>query len=444
MRPETKYARSGDVFVAYQVTGSESVDVIWAPGTVSHLDMDWEWPPRARFLEQFSSFCRLIRFDKRGTGLSDRPREVATLEQRTDDIRAVMDACDSRQAVIFGGSEGASMACLFAATYPERTRGLILWGAQARWVQADDYHWGLTLADQDRLVAMVREEWPSREYLLGPGAGLGKDVDRAFLDWMMRYAQAAASPSAVAALEEMNGQIDVRSILPAIRVPTLVLNRTGDPVAHIDAARDLAARIPSARFVEFPGNTHALTTIDPERVLATFREFITGVPGPIPSAGFLATVLFVDLVGSTQQAARVGDAGWRDFLAQYYDLIDREVRLFAGEEMDRVGDGVFARFDGPTRAIRCALALRNGVRRWEMELRSGVHTGEVEEIDGKIGGLTVHIGARVAAQAQPGEVLISRTVRDLVAGSGFTFSNRGNHALRGVDGEWQLFAVESP
>lgn len=441
MRPETKYARSGDVHVAYQVTGSGPVDMIWAPGTVSHLDMDWEWPARARFFERVGSFCRLIRFDKRGTGLSDRPPGVATLEQRTDDIRAVMDAAGSDRAVIFGGSEGGSMACVFAAMYPERSRALMIWGAQARWVQSEDYPWGLTGPEAERLVAMVRDEWPSVAYIVGPGAGAGRDVDPAYLDWMLRYCRAAASPSAVAALEEMNSEIDVRPILPSIHVPTLVMNRTGDPVAHVEAARDLAARIPGARFVEFPGTTHTLMTGEAEQVLATMQEFVTGTAPGLVTDRLLATILFVDLVASTERAAAMGDAAWRDFLAGYHGLVRQELTVFSGVEVDQAGDGVLARFDGPTRAIRCAEAIREGVRRWGAEIRAGIHTGEVERVGDKIRGIAVHIGARVAALAQPGEILVSSTVRDLVAGSRTPFLDRGVATLKGVAGEWRFFAV---
>jgi pimeloyl-ACP methyl ester carboxylesterase len=256
MLPETKYAPSGDIFIAYQVTGDGPVDLLWAPGTVSHLDLDWDSPAKSQFIERMSSFCRLIRFDKRGTGLSDRPTKMATLEQRTDDIRAVMDAVGSPQATVMGMSEGASMACLFAATYPERTRSLIVWGGQARWVKTDDYPWGLTPEEYALLIEKVQEEWPSKDYILGPGAGFGKDVDPAELDSVMRYCRAAGSPSAVAAYERMNMEIDIRPIVQTIRVPTLVMNRRNDPVAHLEAARDLAGRIPGARLVEFPGATH--------------------------------------------------------------------------------------------------------------------------------------------------------------------------------------------
>ena len=441
MRPQTKYAQSGEVHVAYQITGSGPIDIVFAPGTVSHLDLDWERPDRARLFSWLSSFCRLIRFDKRGTGMSDRPSTVATLEERTDDIRAVMDAASSERAVIYGASEGASMACVFAATYPERTRSLIIWGAQARWVQAEDYPWGMTPAENEQMIEHVREHWPSAEYLTGAGAGIGRDVDPSVLDFYMRYAQASASPSAVAALEQMNAQIDVRDILPTIRVPTLVMNRTGDPVANVGAARDLAAHIPDARFVEFPGNSHLLTDDVYDRVCAEIEEFITGSHTAVATDRFLATMLFVDVVGSTQRAAALGDAAWRNLLNGYNTLIERELRLFRGILVDRAGDGLFARFDGPARAIRCALALRDAVGRLGMEIRSGVHTGECELIGEKLGGIAVHIGARIVAQAKPGEILVSNTVKDLVAGSGIAFSDRGMHTLKGIPARRHLFAV---
>jgi len=339
MQAETKYARSGDISIAYQITGSGPVDVVWAPGTASHLDLDWEVPSRAHFFERLGSFCRLIRFDKRGTGLSDRPTKMATLEERTDDIRAVMDAAGSARAAIFGNSEGGSMASLFAATFPERTRSLIIWGSQARWVKTDDYPWGLTEEEQARMIAELRARGATLEYLTGPGAGLGQNLDPALLELGLRYFRAAASPSAFAAYEEMNGQIDIRDILPTIRVPTLVMNRTGDPVAHVDAARDIAARIPGARFVEFPGNTHPLFTPEPERVLAEIQEFVTGTRAAIVPDRVLATVLFLDIVGSTERAAALGDAAWREMLNAYYALVRQELARFRGREIDTAGDG---------------------------------------------------------------------------------------------------------
>ncbi len=445
MPPETHYARSGDLYIAYQVSGTGPMDVVLAPGTVSHLDLDWESPPRASFWEGLSRFCRLIRFDKRGTGLSDRPLQMATLEERADDIRAVMDAAGSQRAVIFGASEGASMACLFAATHPERTRSLMVWGGQARWIRTDDYPWGDTPEAHARMVRDVQEHWPSLEYVLGPGAGLGKDVDPAYLEFVLRYMRAAASPSAAAAYERMNGQIDIRAILPTIRVPALVMNRSGDPVASVEAARDLAAHIPGARFVEFLGETHSMMTIEPERVLAEIEEFVTG-ERPAPNVErILATVLFVDIVESTQRAAALGDAAWRNRLATYYALARKELARFRGREIDTAGDGFFATFDGPARAVRCGLAIVEGVKQLSLEVRAGLHAGECELMDdaARVGGLAVHIGARVLSKAGPSEVLVSSTVKDLVVGSGLKFQARGAHALKGVPGEWQLYAAQA-
>jgi pimeloyl-ACP methyl ester carboxylesterase len=440
MPPETKYARSGDLHIAYQVSGQGDIDLVLAPGTVSHLDLDWEWPPKARFLERLGSFCRLIRFDKRGTGLSDRPLEMATLEQRTDDIRAVMDATESQQAAIFGVSEGGSMAALFAATDPERTRALLIWGTQPRWTSSEDYPWGQTPAEYERMIREL-ENWPSVEYMTGPGAGLGKDVDPAFLAWFIRYGRAAAGPAAAIAYEKMNALIDIRPILSAIRVPTLVMNRTGDPVAHVEAAREMATQIPGARFVEFPGDTHSMFAIQPERVLGEIEEFVTGSRGAAGGDRVLATVLFVDIVESTQIAVRLGDLAWRELLLSFYAVARREAERFRGREMDTAGDGIFLTFDGPARGIRCAMAIAEAAKPLGLVVRAGVHTGECELLEHKVGGIAVVVGARVMSKAGPAEVLVSRTVKDLVAGSGIKFEERGMHELKGVPGDWVLYAA---
>ena len=441
MLPRTKYARSGDVRIAYQISGDAPVDVVWAPGTMSHLDLDWEIPERALFFERFSKFCRLTRFDKRGTGLSDRPLKMATLEERTDDIRAVMDDIGLERANIFGVSEGGSMACLFAATYPQRVNSLLVWGAQARWIASPDHPWGQTQEEHDRMIAMIDDDWPSFDYITGPGAGVGPDADPAFIESISRYMRAAASPSAVRAYEIMNGQIDTRPILLSIQAPTLVMNRTGDPCARIEAARDMASRIPGAKFKEYPGNSHSMMLDDMETILSDIQEFITG-ERPIDSYDrILATVLFVDIASSTERAATLGDTRWRNVLNSYYAIVRKEFSRFRGKERNTTGDGFFATFDGPARAIRCALAITQTVKQLGIDVRASVHTGECELMGDNVGGIAVHIGARIMAQAEPGNVLVSGTVKDLVSGSGIHFEDRGVYQLKGVPGEWRLFAA---
>jgi pimeloyl-ACP methyl ester carboxylesterase len=409
MRPPVRYAKSGSINIAYQITGDGPPDLVWAPGTVSHLDLEWEWPPRARFVEHLSSFCRLIRFDKRGTGLSDRPTNAATLEERTDDIRAVMDAAGSQEAFIFGNSEGANMACLFAATYPRRTRGLFIWGGQARWVKTADYPWGMSPEEKEREIQTLLEHGITLEYFTGTTSG-PQAGDLAFIDWFLRYGRAGGSPSAAAALERMNAEIDTRDVLPIIQVPTLVMNRTGDPVANIEAARDLASRIPGARFVEFPGNTHSFYAVAPERVLAELKSFITGTPLNVLGNRVLATVLFADIAASTERAAQLGDRGWSDLLDRYYAMVARELQMHGGTEVDRVGDGIFAMFDGPSRSIRCALAMRQAAADLALDLHIGIHTGEVEVVERTVRGIAVHIAARIAGLARSNQILVARNI----------------------------------
>jgi class 3 adenylate cyclase/pimeloyl-ACP methyl ester carboxylesterase len=441
MPPRTRFARSGDVMVAFQVTGEENpVDVVWAPGVVSHLDLDWGDPDWAHTLERMGSFSRLIRFDKRGTGLSDRGIAASTLEERTDDIRAVMDAAGSERAVILGDSEGGCMACVFAATYPERTRGIVLWGTQARWVKTDDYPWGFDPVDHARIVASLADEGMTAEYLTGGGWGLG-ETDEAALDSAIRYSQAAASPTQMAALEQMNADMDIRDVLPLIRVPTLVLHRTGDLVVHPDAVRQMAESIPGARRIEFPGNTHLLVDPGVEPIIQAIAEFATGErPTPHPDR-VLSTVLFTDIVDSTARAAAMGDAEWRSLLAKHDEVAHREVARHRGRYVNATGDGLLATFDGPARAVRCAQSIGDALRPDGVEIRAGCHTGEIELAGEDVRGIAVHTGARVAALATAGEVLVSRTVKDLVAGSGLQFEDRGTHELKGVPEPWQLFAV---
>ena len=444
-RPETKYARSGDVMVAYQVTGEDNpVDLVHAPGTVSHVELFWEIPDAAALIERLSSFARLIRFDKRGTGMSDRPSSPATIEERTDDIRAVMDAAGSERAFVFGTSEGGSMACVFAATYPERTSGLILWGTQATWIRTADYPWGVTMEEALAEIEDLAEHGMTDRYLFGAGAGAGSSLSEEDREPIRRWWRAATTPGALADLERMNLGVDIRGVLPSIHVPTLVMNRTNDPVADVEAAGDLASHIGGARFVEFAGSTHAFFMgPNPDEVAAEIQEFVTGSRPAIGGDRALATVMFTDIVGSTEKAAELGDHEWRGLVERHHKIVRDLLARSRGTEMDTAGDGFFATFDGPARGVRCALAAVDAVRPLGIEIRAGVHTGEVETIDAKAGGIAVIIGARIAASAGASEVLASSTVKDLVAGSGLAFEDAGEHELKGVPDIWHLYRVSS-
>jgi class 3 adenylate cyclase len=435
--PETRYARSGDVNIAYQVAGEGPPDLVLVPGFVSHLDIDWEGPGYARFLDRLASLSRLIRFDKRGTGLSDRPGGLPDLETRMDDVRAVMDAADCRRAALLGYSEGGPMCCLFAATYPERTSALVLYGTYAKRRDPDsDYPWAATWEERQAYADRVERDW-------GEEADLGRmlpHADEAMMRWWRSRARAAASPGAARALILMNSQIDIRHVLPTIRVPTLVLHRSGDLDSRPEEGRYIADRIPGALFVQLAGDDH-MVSIDPDQILDEVEEFLTGArPAPEPDR-VLATVLFTDLAGSTERAAQLGDRRWRDLLETHNAEVRRQLDRFHGREVGTAGDGFLAVFDGPARAIRCAVAIRRAVEALGLEMRAGLHTGECELIDEKVGGIAVHTGARVATRARPGEVLVSSTVKDIVAGSGIAFEDRGVHELKGVPGAWGLFAV---
>jgi class 3 adenylate cyclase len=435
--PETRYARSGDVNIAYQVSGGGPFDLMLVQGFVSHLDVDWDEPGTAHFLRRLGSFSRLIRFDKRGTGLSDRPGGLPDLETRMDDVRAVMDAVGSEQAALLGYSEGGPMCCLFAATYPERTSALVLYGAYAKRQDPDgDYPWAATSAERRAYADEVERNW-------GVDADLGAmapTADSAMRAWWAKRARAAASPGAARDLILMNSEIDVRPVLPTIRVPTLVLHRTGDRDSRVDEGRYIADHIAGARFVELPGEDH-IVSIDPDEILDEVQEFLTGAR-PVPETErVLATVLFTDIVASTERAAGLGDRRWRELLERHNVVVRHELDRFRGREVDTAGDGFLATFDGPARAIRCARAIVAGMGGLGLELRAGLHTGECELMGDKVTGVAVHTGARVAALAQPGEILVSSTVKDLVAGSGLEFEDRGMHALRGIPGDWRLYAV---
>jgi pimeloyl-ACP methyl ester carboxylesterase len=437
LRAETRYARSGDVNIAYQVTGEGPFDLVLVPGFVSHLESDWDEPRSAHFIERLSSFSRLIRFDKRGTGLSDRPGGFPDLETRMDDVRAVMDAVGSERAALFGYSEGGPMSTLFAATYPDRNSALVLYGSYAkRQDPDDDYPWAATPAERRAHAEDIERNW-------GAESDLGKmapNADPALLRWWAARARAAASPGAARDLILMNSRIDVRGILPAVSVPTLVLHRRGDLDAHVDEGRYIAEHIPGARFVELEGDDH-LPWIDGGQILDEVEEFLTGARGGPAPDRVLATVLFTDLVDSTNRAAALGDRRWRELLGRYHALVRGEVARFGGVEVDTAGDGTLARFDGPARAARAALAIVEAAGDLDLEVRAGVHTGELELTAEGIAGIAVHIGARIAGEAGAGEVLASSTVKDLVVGSGLDFEERGAAELRGVPGQWHLYAV---
>jgi pimeloyl-ACP methyl ester carboxylesterase len=437
--PDVQYARSGDVNIAYSVVGDGPFDLVLVPGFISHLELDWEEPRHARFLDRLASFSRLILFDKRGTGLSDRPAGLPDLETRMDDVRAVMDAAGSDRAALFGYSEGGPMSCLFAATYPDRTSALVLYGTYAkRRDPDDDYPWAATWEDRQRVARELEQEW-GRESDLGT---MAPNADDAMTSWWRVRARAAASPGAARDLILMNSQIDVRHVLPSIHVPTLVLHRSGDRDSRIEEGRYVAERIPRARFVELAGEDHA-PFIDADQVVDEVEAFLTSRDPVREPNRVLATVLFTDVVGSTEKAVELGDRAWRELLERHNVVIRRQLVRFQGAELDTAGDGFFASFDGPARAIRCAVAITEAVAELGLPVRAGLHTGECELVDGKVGGIAVHIGARVAQQAGPGEVVVSSTVKDIVAGSGIDFRERGVAQLKGVPGEWRLFSVQS-
>jgi class 3 adenylate cyclase/pimeloyl-ACP methyl ester carboxylesterase len=443
--PETRYARSGDVSIAYQVLGDGPYDLVRIPPFVSHVELAWQIPSLAAFNRQLASFSRLITLDKRGTGMSDRVTGAPSLEVRMDDVRAVMDAARSEQAALLGVSEGGAMSVLFAATYPERVWALVLDGSSPRMLWAPDYPWGTSEDDWHRNLEARGRLWGSPEYVATAVenlAGSASDEDKAGLALMIRQ---SASPGAAVELSRMNMSIDVRHVLPSVRVPTLIVNRVDDSAAP--GSRYIAEHIPGARHLELPGSDHAEFVGDCGPFLREVEQFLAEAWEARTRADsepdrVLATVLFTDIVDSTARAVELGDARWRELVQAHHGLVRRQLTRYRGTEIDTAGDGFFASFDGPARAIRCACAISEGVRELGIEIRAGLHTGECERIDDKVGGIAVNIGARVASQAGAGEVLVSSTVRDLVAGSGIEFRERGTAELKGVPGEWRLFAVE--
>jgi pimeloyl-ACP methyl ester carboxylesterase/class 3 adenylate cyclase len=436
MQPETRYAKSGDVSIAYQVFGEGPISLVLAPFFVSNVEHFWEDPDISRWLLRLASFARVAMFDKRGTGMSDRVTEMLGLDQRMDDLRAVMDAAGMEQAAVMGLSEGGSLAALFAATCPDRCTALVLCGAFAQFSS-----WFPTEEAFAQFLDYVDQAWGSGVAV--PFFIPSRVNDPAFQRWFARFERLGATPAAVAAYMRMNSQIDIRDVLPTIRVPTLVVHRTGDVTINIEGGRYLAEHIPGARLLEFPGSDHPpMFGENASEIADAIREFLTGARGPIEIDRMLATVLFTDIVGSTEKAAELGDSRWRALLHNHHAVIKRNLSRFRGHEIKNIGDGILATFDGPARGVRCACAIGDEIRQLGIEIRAGLHTGECEVMGDDIGGIAVHIGARVAALAGAHEVLVSSTVKDLIAGSGLRFADRGNRSLKGVPGEWHIYAVE--
>ena len=435
-RPRTKYAKSGDVSVAYQVFGSGAVDLVYVPGWISDVEAAWEEPQFAQFLRRLGEFSRVIMFDKRGTGLSDRDVGYPTLEERMDDVRAVMDAAGSERAVIFGQSEGGGMSCLFAATYPERTRALVLFGAFARRSPAPDYPWAPSREERDRWISLIEENWGETTdvFDLAPS----RAGDEALAEWFATMSRRAASPGSAVMLARINTDIDVRAVLPAIRVPTLVMQRRGDRDVKVEEAEFIAAQIPNAKLCLMDGQDHIFWCGDADRVLSEIQEFATG-SRPTPAIDrVLATVLATDIVDSTRRARELGDAGWTMLLERHHQAVRKEISRFRGVEINTAGDSFMVAFDGPGRAVRCALAIHEATKPLGLELRAGLHSGECVLAGGARSGIALHVAARVAAQAGPRQTLASRTVKDLCIGSGLSFQTLGSFPLKGLEDDWEI------
>jgi pimeloyl-ACP methyl ester carboxylesterase len=436
---EIRYARSGEVEIAYRTLGTGPMTLVYVAGSFTNLEVMWEHPDYRSFCERLAAFSRLVLFDKRGMGLSDRV-EVGTLEERMDDVRAVMDAIDVERAALLGVSEGGPMSLLFAATYPERTGALILCGAEVKEETTEDWPWGeMTRSDFEQAVATLPERW---------GKGLSASVfspsaaDPDFeMRWWAKLQVQSASPRVAMAFQRMAFDIDVRHVVPTITAPTLIIHRVDDKVCHVENARFLASRIEGSRYVELPGEDHVPSAGGGGEIVDEIQEFLTGVREPEQPDRVLATVLFTDIVGSTERARDLGDRGWRELLDRHHSAVRHELTRFRGREIDTAGDGFFAVFDGPARGIRCARSIIAALREVGIEIRAGLHTGEVELAGDAIRGIAVHTGARVASLARPGEVLVSGTVKDLIAGSGIKLLDRGVHQLKGIPGEWHVYAV---
>jgi pimeloyl-ACP methyl ester carboxylesterase len=433
-----RYAKSGDVNIAYQVTGEGPFDIVLVPGFFSHLEIDREYPANARIFERLGSVARLIRFDKRGTGLSDRGVGLPDFETRMDDVRAVMDAVGSESAALFGYSEGGPLCILVAATYPERVRALVLYGVYAKRSHPDEeYPWAPTQEERERVARELEETWGESADL----SVLWPSADPGGVAWALRRGRGSLSPAGARDLILMNSKADVREVLASVQCPTLVLHRTGDRDSNVAESRYIAERIPEARFIELEGADHVPWS-DPDQILDEVEEFLTGTRPRALTDRVLASVLFTDLVGSTEKAVALGDASWGALLASHNDAVRGELARFGGEEIDTAGDGFLALFDGRARAIRAGLAIRDSLGQLGLDVRAGVHTGEVERPRGeKPRGIAVHVGARIMSLAGAGQVFVSSTTHDLVAGSGLEFEDRGEHVLKGVEGPRRVYAV---
>ena len=436
--PETRYARSGDVSIAYQVVG-EGPDFLWIPGFAQHVELMWEEPCRRAWLEDLASTYRVITFDKRGTGLSDRFQGTPVLEERMDDLRAVLDAAESHRASIFGADEGAALALMFASTYPERVQAVIAWEGFYRGAWAPDYPWALPRAERMRGIDELERTWP--DPVLGVLAADAPSLDEAERTAFARVVRLSVSPGAAAAYARVNVDIDIRGVLPSVSVPTLLMEKADSP--QLGAAEHIASLIPGAQFLAVERPDRIAVVGERSTILDPARRFIEATASlPAQSERVLATVLFTDIVGSTALAVELGDRAWHELLEQHHSIIRAQLARYRGVEHDTAGDGFFASFDGPARAIACSIAIHEALEAIGIEVRSGLHTGECELLDGKVSGIAVATGARVAARAAPGEVLVSQTVKDLVAGSGITFAEREAAELKGIPGTWRLYAVE--
>lgn len=439
MQRDVRYAVNDGVHIAYTVVADGPVDVVYAPGIWSNLDVMWEEARWARFLDRLASFARLIVFDMRSVGLSDRGSGPPFLESQMDDISAVMKAAGSESAVVFGGARGGAMSMLFAATHPDRVRALVLYAAVAKTVRSADFPQGKSEHDQqvffDRFVA---EMGTGRNLDLQGPAGLD---DPRFVRWWARFERLVATPSAYRELALIFKDLDVRAVLPSIQAPTLVVQRVGDRITPVAQAHFLAEAIPGARLVELPGDDHIPFLGDADALVDEIEEFVTGSRRAPDSDSFLSTVLFTDIVNSTARQAAMGDRAWKDVVLAHHELVRDALDRWRGVENDTAGDGFYATFDGPARAVRCALEVSDRVRDLGIEIRAGIHTGECEIVDGKCGGIAVAIGARIAGLAGASQILVSQTVKDLVTGSGLSFEDYGEHALKGVTQPWRLFAA---